>query len=46
MGLCFSVNKGIKVPKSLVNIYKCIDKDEKVKEFLIPNHGDLSHWAK
>jgi len=44
MGLSFSVNRGIPVPKSLTNIYKCLEKDKKFK-FKIPNHGDLSRWA-
>lgn len=42
-GLCFSVNKGVKVPPSLVNIYKEINNDLGCK---IPHHGDLSKWAK
>jgi hypothetical protein len=43
-GLCFSVNKGVKVPPSLKNIYKEIKTD--IEGFNIPAHGDLSHWAK
>jgi uracil-DNA glycosylase len=43
-GLCFSVNKGVKVPPSLINIYKEIKTD--IEGFNIPAHGDLSHWAK
>ena len=42
-GLCFSVNKGIKVPPSLVNMYKEIHSDLGIS---IPSHGDLSKWAK
>lgn len=43
MGLCFSVNKGIKIPKSLQNIYKALNKEG----FKTPKtHGDLSSWAK
>ena len=42
-GLCFSVNKGIKTPPSLVNIYKEINSDLGID---IPTHGDLSKWAK
>ena len=42
MGLSFSVPKGVKVPPSLVNIYKEIHNDLGLP---IPNHGDLSHWA-
>ncbi len=43
-GLCFSVNKGIAVPPSLQNMYKELKSD--INGFEIPNHGDLSHWAK
>ncbi|CAD7288757.1 Uracil-DNA glycosylase [Campylobacter majalis] len=42
MGLSFSVPKGIRVPPSLVNIYKEIETDLGIKA---PNHGDLSAWA-
>ncbi|MBK7939918.1 MAG: uracil-DNA glycosylase [Lewinellaceae bacterium] len=42
MGLCFSVPKGVKVPPSLVNIYKEINSDLGLP---IPGHGDLTHWA-
>lgn len=42
-GLCFSVNKGIKIPPSLVNIYKEIHDDIGCN---IPSHGDLTKWAK
>lgn len=41
-GLCFSVNKGIKMPPSLVNIYKELNTDVGIE---IPNHGNLEHWA-
>ena len=41
-GLCFSVNKGVKVPPSLVNIYKELQTDLGVTP---PKHGDLTHWA-
>jgi uracil-DNA glycosylase len=42
-GLAFSVNKGVKLPPSLVNIYKEAKDDVGIE---IPNHGDLSSWAK
>ena len=45
MGLCFSIPKNCKVPPSLKNIYKCIANDKKIKNFKIPNHGDLTKWA-
>lgn len=37
MGLCFSVPKGIKVPPSLKNMYKCLDKDVNIKSNLNNN---------
>lgn len=43
MGLSFSVNKGIAIPRSLQNIYKEISKEF---GYEIPNHGDLTAWAK
>ena len=43
-GLSFSVRKGIKVPPSLKNIYKELSTD--IENFKIPNHGDLTYWAK
>ncbi len=42
-GLCFSVNDGIKMPPSLVNIFKEI-KDDLGKDF--PENGNLERWAK
>ncbi|MCC6722494.1 MAG: uracil-DNA glycosylase [Bacteroidia bacterium] len=42
-GLCFSVNKGISIPPSLINIYKELQNDLNIKS---PAHGDLSSWAK
>lgn len=42
-GLCFSVQKGIKPPPSLKNIYKELKSDV---EFTEPNHGELTSWAK
>jgi uracil-DNA glycosylase len=44
-GLCFSVRKGIPVPKSLQNIYKELEK-EYPGTFRIPQHGCLENWAK
>ena len=44
MGLSFSVPKKQRIPGSLNNIYKCLEKDKKLK-FVRPNHGDLSSWA-
>lgn len=41
-GLAFSVNKGIKIPPSLVNIFKEIDNEFGVKPHL---SGDLTDWA-
>lgn len=42
-GLCFSVNKGVAVPPSLVNIYKELNADLGLP---IPSHGCLTDWAK
>ena len=42
-GLAFSVNKGIEIPPSLVNIYKELQDDLGCS---IPNHGCLVEWAK
>ena len=42
-GLCFSVQQGVELPPSLVNIYKELE-----AEFSTPfsgRSGDLSHWA-
>ena len=41
-GMCFSVNKGIAVPPSLINIYKEIETDLGIKP---PSHGYLADWA-
>ncbi|MCK6262431.1 uracil-DNA glycosylase [Vibrio sp. ZSDE26] len=42
-GLSFSVLPNVKVPPSLVNIYKELAND--IDGFSIPNHGFLNHWA-
>lgn len=42
-GLSFSVQKGIKVPPSLKNIYKELEMDLGIKP---KEHGDLSNWAR
>ncbi len=41
-GLSFSVRRGVKIPPSLVNIYKELNADIGMK---IPSHGELSSWA-
>eukprot|EP00462_Mataza_sp_D1_P023541 CAMPEP_0175144726 /NCGR_PEP_ID=MMETSP0087-20121206/14315_1 /TAXON_ID=136419 /ORGANISM="Unknown Unknown, Strain D1" /LENGTH=291 /DNA_ID=CAMNT_0016429273 /DNA_START=81 /DNA_END=953 /DNA_ORIENTATION=- len=43
-GLCFSVNKGIKIPPSLNRIYKEIAAN--YPDWKHPNHGYLLEWAK
>jgi len=43
MGLSFSVPRGVRIPPSLVNIYKEIKSDLGISE---PASGDLSYWAK
>ena len=42
-GLCFSVSEGIRIPPSLLNIYKEIQND---LDKPIPLSGDLERWAK
>lgn len=42
-GLSFSVKKGIRIPPSLVNIYKELNNDMKI---IPPKYGDLEAWAK
>lgn len=42
-GLCFSVNKGMKLPPSLKNIYKELESDCGIAPAA---HGDLSAWAR
>ena len=41
-GLCFSVQKGVKKPPSLVNIFKELEDDLDINP---PGHGCLSDWA-
>lgn len=41
-GLCFSVRPGVRVPPSLVNIFKELRDDI---GFTIPRHGCLQRWA-
>ncbi|HTK18919.1 MAG TPA: uracil-DNA glycosylase [Mucilaginibacter sp.] len=43
-GLSFSVQKGIAIPKSLINIYKELATD--IPGFTKPTHGNLEEWAK
>lgn len=43
MGLCFSVAKGVKNPRSLNRIFREMESDV---DLTIPVHGDLSTWAK
>jgi uracil-DNA glycosylase len=42
-GLCFSVRPGVRVPPSLVNIYKEMRTDLGIEQ---PAHGFLEHWAR
>lgn len=42
-GLCFSVQEGVPLPPSLVNIYKEISREYGVPK---PRSGDLTGWAK
>lgn len=41
-GLCFSVNKGVAFPPSLLNIFKEIESDLGIP---IPKDGDLTRWS-
>lgn len=41
-GLCFSVNKGVKFPPSLQNIFKEIESDTGSP---VPQDGDLTRWS-
>lgn len=41
-GLCFSVQKGVKKPPSLVNIFKELESDLGISQ---PSHGSLIEWA-
>jgi uracil-DNA glycosylase len=41
-GLCFSVQPGVRVPPSLVNIYKELASDVGIAP---AHHGHLAHWA-
>jgi uracil-DNA glycosylase len=43
-GLSFSVQRGVRIPPSLQNIYKELATD--IPGFKIPGHGDLTEWAK
>ncbi len=42
-GLCFSVNRGVPKPPSLVNVFKELHDD---LGCAIPSHGNLEAWAK
>ena len=42
-GLAFSVNKKVRIPQSLKNIYKELAQDCKIQT---PQHGDLTSWSK
>eukprot|EP00095_Tigriopus_kingsejongensis_P004147 snap_masked-scaffold703_size109190-processed-gene-0.15 protein:Tk04147 transcript:snap_masked-scaffold703_size109190-processed-gene-0.15-mRNA-1 annotation:"hypothetical protein CAPTEDRAFT_219606" len=43
-GLCFSVQRGVSLPPSLLNVFKELETD--IPGFQRPGHGDLSGWAK
>ncbi|MEO6149343.1 MAG: uracil-DNA glycosylase [Mucilaginibacter sp.] len=42
-GLSFSVQKGVAIPRSLINIYKELKTD--IPGFTTPAHGNLQEWA-
>jgi uracil-DNA glycosylase len=41
-GLCFSVQRGVRPPPSLINIFKEMKADLGIDP---PRHGNLTHWA-
>jgi uracil-DNA glycosylase len=41
-GLCFSVRPGVRIPPSLINIYKELERDLGIAP---ARHGFLEHWA-
>jgi uracil-DNA glycosylase len=41
-GLCFSVRPGVRLPPSLLNIFKELESDLSIPR---PSHGFLEHWA-
>lgn len=41
-GLCFSVQHGVPIPPSLLNIYKELQRDLNIE---MPEHGCLQNWA-
>jgi uracil-DNA glycosylase len=43
-GLCFSVNEGVKIPPSLRNIFKELERD--IAGFVPPSSGSLEAWAR
>lgn len=43
-GLCFSVNPGIPLPKSLINIFR--EAQEDLRLDAMPTDGDLTRWAR
>eukprot|EP01105_Mastigella_eilhardi_P004183 TRINITY_DN1554_c0_g2_i2.p2 TRINITY_DN1554_c0_g2~~TRINITY_DN1554_c0_g2_i2.p2 ORF type:complete len:472 (-),score=150.94 TRINITY_DN1554_c0_g2_i2:1770-3107(-) len=43
-GLCFSVQKGVKVPPSLNRIYNELKRS--IPGFVVPKHGCLDKWAR
>jgi len=44
MGLSFATRSGVKLKKSLLNIYKNLNQSH--AKFKIPRHGDLTYWAR
>lgn len=42
-GLCFSVQKGVTPPPSLINMYKELESD--IEGFVKPKHGHLIGWT-
>jgi len=45
-GLAFSVPKGVRPPPSLQNIFKELQRDPDIKDFVAPMSGSLEAWAR
>ena len=45
-GLAFSVAQGVKIPPSLRNIFKELQREAAVEPFTLPAHGSLEAWTR
>ena len=46
LGLAFSVSPGVKLPPSLVNIFKELERDPDISGFKVPLSGNLESWGR